>query len=34
MVLRRPKKWTKTDKKGTVAISAALEQATICERIG
>jgi cellulose synthase/poly-beta-1,6-N-acetylglucosamine synthase-like glycosyltransferase len=32
IVLRRPRKWTKTDKQGTIAISTAFEQATISER--
>jgi cellulose synthase/poly-beta-1,6-N-acetylglucosamine synthase-like glycosyltransferase len=34
IVLRRPRKWTKTDKQGTIAISTAFEQATISERTG
>jgi cellulose synthase/poly-beta-1,6-N-acetylglucosamine synthase-like glycosyltransferase len=29
IVLRRPRRWTKTDKQGTLALSAALEQATV-----
>jgi hypothetical protein len=29
IVLRRPKKWTKTDKQGKLALSTVLEQATV-----
>jgi cellulose synthase/poly-beta-1,6-N-acetylglucosamine synthase-like glycosyltransferase len=33
IILRRPQKWTKTDKQGTLSLTTALEQPTITEQI-